>query len=511
MQPWAPVSAAQYPRRDPVPPGRLVLQLAIAAIAGGTAGTALVVFVRAWMLLHSRVSSCDHAGDSPFPSGACLNGIGPVLGWAFLVTLAAGVLTVVLLFRRGRIRRVVVAIAFVAGALAGQPLLAVPRGPVLPVAWTAPGDPTARLATAGAWTAGGSLIRVRTDQVLSYDAATGRVRWTLPLLGGFVPCAVSDPSASAIGLVGYGQMDGACDHVLAIDLRAGRPLWSTQVPPTWGLVGEQPTGGTDTSSLAVAGQTAVLRTSSDVIGLDARSGARRWLRAAAPGCTYLQVAASARVLVAAANCSSATSVTALDPATGRQAWQALLPGGSGPAWGTILSVSPVVIGSPGQGANGSLLVRVLGPDGAVAATFPADLVRPRTYGNGGFPSPVTVAGGLLVGLADPAGYRADGSLTETAVTAYRLSDGRPQWRDAVPAGVADVAFAGGEAVIIDESGPDYSLRAVSLGTGHMRPLGHIPPDDLDVGSSGLYAVAGHYLVVNWAGDPSVAAFAVPHA
>jgi outer membrane protein assembly factor BamB len=510
MQPWAPVSA-ESPRRDPVPPGRLALQLAIAAIAGSAAGTALVVFVRAWMALHSRASSCDHRGDSPFPSGACLNGIGPILGWALLVALVAGVLTVVLLFRRGWIRRVVVVIAFAAGTLAGQPLFAVPRGTVLPVAWTAPGDPTARLATAGAWTAGGSLIRVRTDQVLSYDAATGRVQWTLPLLSGFVPCAVSDTSASAIGLVGYGQLGGACDHVLAIDLRAGRQLWSMQVPPTWGMVGEQPAGGTDTSSLAVAGQTAVLGTSSYVLGLDARGGARRWLRAAAPGCAYLQVAASARTLVAAAKCSPGTSVTAIDPATGRQAWQARLPGGSGPGWGTILSVSPVVIGTAGQGDNGTLLVRVLGPDGAVAATFPADLGRPRTYGNGGFPSPVTVAGGLLVGLAESASYSMGGSPTEIAVAAYRLSDGRPLWRDAVPAGVADIAFTDGEAVIIDESGPDYSLRAVSLGSGHMRPLGHIPPDDLDVGGSGLYAVAGHYIIVNWADGPSVAAFAVPQA
>jgi hypothetical protein len=306
-------------------------------------------------------------------------------------------------------------------------------------------------------------------------------------------------------------MDGACDNVLAIDLRAGRQLWSVQVPPTWGLVGEQPSGATDTSSLAVAGQTAILRTSSDVIGLDARSGARRWLRAAAPGCAYRQVAASGRALVAAANCSSGTSVTALDPATGSQAWQALLPGGSGPGSATILSVSPVVIGNPGQGANGSLLVRALGPDGAVAATFSSDLGHPRMYGNGGFPSPVTVAGGLLVGLADPASDSMDGSTPETAVAAYRLSDGRPLWRDAVPAGVADIAFAGGEAVIIDESGPDYSLRAVSLVTGHVRPLGHLPPDDLEVGGSGLYAVAGHYIIVNWAGDPSVAAFAVPQA
>jgi hypothetical protein len=522
MQPWSAVGEAEHhrPRRDPVPRGRLVLQLAIAAIAGGAAGTALVVIVRALMLLAGRASSCDRGGDSPFPSGACLNGVGPILGWTLLVALVAGVLAVVLLSRKGWARRVVVVIAFAAGAFAGQPLFAASRGTVLPVAWTAPGDPTGRLATAGAWTAGGSLIRVQTDQVVSYDAATGRVQWTLPLPGGYVPCGVSDTSASAIGLVGYGGLVGddrmydACDHVLAIDLRAGRQLWSMRYPSNWGPFGEQLNGATDTSALAVAGQTAVLRTSSGVMGLDARSGARRWMRPAAPGCAYQQVAASARALVALANCSSGTSVTAIDPATGRQAWQAFLPGGPDPGSVTILSASPVVLGS--QRADGSLLVRVLGPGGVVAATFPADLRSRQVYGNDGFPSPVTVAGGLLVGMVDPVGnsthdnvLREDG--TGVAVAAYRLSDGRPQWRDAVPAGVADIAFAGGEAVIIDESGPDYLLRGVNLGTGQMRPLGHIPPDDLEVGGSGLYAVAGRYVIVNRDGDPSVAAFAVPQA
>lgn len=496
-----------------------MLHLVIATIAGGAAGTALVVAVRALMLMNSRASSCDRGGDSPFPSGACLNGIGPILSLALLVALLAGVLAVVLLIvLRGWVRRVVVVVAFVAGVFAGQPLFAGLRGTELPVAWTASGDPTLRLTTAGAWTAGGSLIRVQTDQVLSYEGATGHVQWTLPLPGGSVPCAVSDTSASAVGLVGYTRTSpygletglyGACDHVMAIDLRAGRQLWSMRAPSNRGFT-EEGAEYSHTGTLAVAGQTAVLSTGSGVMGLDARSGARRWKRLAAPGCAYQQVAASARALVAVTNCSSGIGVIAMDPATGRQSWQVFPAGKSNPSCPvaiSILSASPVVIASPGKCAGGSLRVRVLGPGGVVTATFSADLRNQWVlHGDGGFPRPVTVAGGLLVGLTSLAGSTTSDS---SAVAAYRLSDGHLQWRDAVPAGVADIGFAGGETVIIDESGPDYLLRGINLGTGRMRPLGRIPPDDLNVGDSGLYAVVGRYVIVNREGARSVTAFAVP--
>jgi hypothetical protein len=264
----------------------------------------------------------------------------------------------------------------------------------------------------------------------------------------------------------------------------------------------------ETGSLAVAGQTAVLGTNFAIMVVDARTGARRSVLPAAQGCTYQQVAASATAIATLANCTSGASVTVLDPATGRQAWHALLPGGSGPVPVTMLSASPVVIANPGQGPDGSLRVRVVGPGGTVSASFLADLRSPRFFGNASFPSTVTVAGGLLVGTAgSPVG---DMEPVGSAVAAYRLSDGRQQWRAAVPTGVADIGFTGGEAVIVDESGPAYALRGINLGTGDMRLLGRIPPGDVAVGASGLYSVAGRYLIVNW-GNPSVAAFPAPQA
>jgi hypothetical protein len=142
-------------------------------------------------------------------------------------------------------------------------------------------------------------------------------------------------------------------------------------------------------------------------------------------------------------------------------------------------------------------VRVLGPGGVVTATFSADLFK------------VTVSGGLLVGLTGQAGQLPDVTPDYSAVAAYRLSDGRLEWRHAVPAKVADIAFAGGEAVIIDQSGPDYLMRGINLATGHMRSLGHIPPEDLNVSHSGLCTVAGRYVIMNQEDAASVAAFAVP--
>jgi hypothetical protein len=227
------------------------------AIAGGATGAALMVTGRAGALLISRGSYCYQGSDVPvpaFPDGPCMEGVQVTLGFAAAVAVVAGVLAVVLLVRGGWAARAVVVIALVPGTLAGQSLFPAWRGPQLAAAWTAPGDQVGRMSTAGTWTAGGSLIVIRADedtghipaaQVISYDAATGRVQWTLPLPSGNVPCAISGTSGSAIGLLGYGQLWGVCDHVVAIDLRAGRQLWSSQARDGLGGMAHPPSRRTE--------------------------------------------------------------------------------------------------------------------------------------------------------------------------------------------------------------------------------------------------------------------------
>ena len=121
-------------------------------------------------------------------------------------------------------------VVFAAQALSGGLHAAALR-----VDWTAPYDAAGSPATEGVWTAGSSVIRVRADQVVSYQAATGRQQWTLAVPRGDVACAVSAGTSSAtVGFIGYGTAGGACDQLLAVDLGTGQQLWSNGCSATSG-------------------------------------------------------------------------------------------------------------------------------------------------------------------------------------------------------------------------------------------------------------------------------------
>ena len=177
---------------------------------------------------------------------------------------------IALLFRKGWARRGLVAVGMAGGLLAGQWLFGIWHGTDLAIAWAAPQDGSSQLTTVGAWASGGSLIRVRVDEAVSYDAATGATRWTFPLPGVDVACGVSGTSSSsAIGLIAYGQDSTNCDRVMAVDLATGRQLWSDPVRSPYS--GSAPTG-----ALAVAAGTAIVLTDDGIAGVSAASGAQRW-------------------------------------------------------------------------------------------------------------------------------------------------------------------------------------------------------------------------------------------
>ena len=272
-------------------------------------------------------------------------------------------LALVFLFRKGWFRRGLLVLGAVAGVFAGQSLFAVWHGTDLAIAWSAPYDSSSDLTTVGAWANGNSLIRVRVDEAVSYAAATGQPQWTLPVPGTDVACSVSGTSSTGVALIGYGQDSSTCDHVLAVDLATGQQLWSAQVQNPYG--GPQPTG-----LLAVAGGTGLILTDDGIAGVNAQSGKQQWTLAAPTGCTFQQLAASAGSAVAIAACDSSFYVTAIDPATGKQAWTHAVTEPSSGYQFQILSASPVVINDNLTGPRGTSTVRVFGAGGSVTSTFP---------------------------------------------------------------------------------------------------------------------------------------------
>jgi outer membrane protein assembly factor BamB len=154
-------------------------------------------------------------------------------------------------------------------------------------------------------------------RLVSLDAATGTVRWTLRLprqglLGG--------QAMTADGVLAMLVPNGVVE---AADLTTGKLLWSHQ-------------NGTSPGPVTV-GTTIAAGSNARAVGYDGRSGAVLWTARGLPSDTML-IAADGLVLVQAAGVGGGlpTTVTALEPRTGRVAWR-FDPGvpltilGSGPA------------------------------------------------------------------------------------------------------------------------------------------------------------------------------------
>jgi len=478
-------------RGGQVPVRRLVLIAVIAALAV-VAGAAIMLQIRGWAALESESGLVCGTGGSPCPGREV-----PGLVASFVVGLAAVPLLIWILVRGRKVYYLAVAAAgLVAGVFAGQALSGAPPGD-LRVDWTAPHDSAGAQAAEGVWTTGDSLIRVSAGQIVSYQAGTGRRQWTLAVPGGNVACAVSPETAlvprtpgQLAGLVGFGAAGGACDHVLAVNLGTGRPLWSGPVGARW-------RGNQGTGFVAAGGGTAVAVTASGVRGYNLRTGAPRWTTRTPVGCADQTVAAGTRAAVVLASCSRSFAVIGLDLASGRQLWRASVPEPAPGYQFTVLSADPLVVDNRLPGGQGDHLL-VFTPGGRVAATFPVTGLDTSDYQGSG--PEIAISGGLLAGVTKPSGGHAD-------VVAYRLADGRRLWRVPMPDDVVAIRLDGGQLLVLDRSAPDLTLDAITIATGSLREIGHVPASAVDPGGTSVQVAGGHYLMVSLSGRGSVPAVA----
>jgi len=459
-------------------PGRFrVWQVALVLVLAVLAGAAILLQIRGWSAIEGQSGTACASGST-----GCPHGVVPVLVISFVAGLAAIPFLIWAVVRQPKVGVGVAAVGLAGGVFAAQALSGGLHATELRVAWTAPYDAVGSPATEGVWTAGGSVIRVRADQVVSYQAATGRQQWTLAVPGGDVACAVSaGASSAAAGLVGYGAPGGACDQVLAVDLGTGQQLWSKRVPAIW--KGDQGTG-----FAAVGGDTAVAVTADAVLGYDQRTGAPRWTALTPPGCSDQTLAGAQRSVVVLAACGRGFDVIALDPASGKQVWRTPVPGQAPGYHFAILSADPVVVAdaSPGQPEQ----VLAFGPTGHLTSTIPVgDLVTSYYQG---FGPQMAVSGGLLVGVTHPSGGHSD-------VVAYRLSDGGRQWLRPMPDNVLSLQQDGGQLLVIDQSRPSLALDTISLADGSPHAVGFVPANIVNPSGASVYASGGHYVVVNLTG------------
>ncbi len=459
-------------------PGRFrAWQVAVVLVLAVLAGAAILLQIRGWSAVEGESGSACGSGSAVCPRGAV-----PVLVISFVVGLAAIPFLIWAVVRWPKLNAGVAVVGLAAGAFAAQALPGGLHSTGLRVAWTAPHDAAGSPATEGVWTAGGSVIRVRADQVVSYQAATGRQQWTLAIPGGNVACAVSaGTSATTVGLVGYGAAGGECDQVLAVGLGTGQQLWSKRVAAGW--KGDQGTG-----FVAVGGDTAVAVTAGAVLGYDLRTGAARWTALTPPGCSDQMLAGAQRSVVVLAACGRSFDVINLNPESGKELWHTPVPGQAPGYQFAILSADPVVVTdvSPGQPEQ----VLAFGATGHLASTIPAGGLDTSTYQ--GFGPQVAVSGGLLIGVTRPSVGHAD-------VVAYRLSDGGRQWLRPMPDNVLTLHQDDNELLAIDQSRPSLTLDAISLSTGSPRTIGYLPANIVDPAGASVYVSGSQYVVVNLTG------------
>jgi outer membrane protein assembly factor BamB len=333
-------------------PRSVLLRVFIALIVSGLAGAAIWLQIQGWSSLGS-----ESGGACGTRYGACPPGSTPVLVGSFLVAFVA--IPAALFTWRWRpqpLFSLLLVIGLVGGGFAGQAAFTGLHGASFSVKWSTPFDGPNNLATQGVWVQGGSVVRVRIDEVESYADTTGAAQWTFPIPGQDVVCAVSKTSAGSVGVLAYGAQNAPCGHLVAIDLTTGRPLWATDVPTD----GQEPPPIDD--FVAAAGNLVVTRVGDQVVAFDARTGTQRWTRSSSSGCQVQFVAADPSAVVGIAACQNGYLVSDLDPATGVPRWETPVVEPSYQL--ALLSVTPVVVSDLVPGALSVDNVRVFTAQGA---------------------------------------------------------------------------------------------------------------------------------------------------
>jgi PQQ-like domain len=304
----------------------------------------------------------------------------------------------------------------------------------------------------GIWFTTKYMVKNQVNQVVGYDINTGAKVWAIPAVSGD-ECTAARDSYHNIAAIQYGA---DCDKIMAIDLAAGRMLWTQALP-----------GGTgskidfDFSEMAISG---------DSVGVDWTEGSiayrlsdHKVLWQSGNGTCEDDGYAGGAQFVAVVNCNYDTyKVQVIDPAkNGASEWSWTAP--SGTEVNAIVSTDPVVVLLGTQGTtysdvavlnNGRLQSRVslgtdkydINDDGTEKQAVHNVLVdKTSVY--------LT-----LRSQTDSSGKKLSG------IVAFNLSDGRQKWV-AKPTGNYDITGIGfQDGKMLGYEAPDYDKpgRIVTL-------------------------------------------------
>ena len=382
----------------------------------------------------------------------------------------------------------------------------------LKVLWSAPYDRPSDVRGVGNWITGDLVVRARTDKVVGYAVADGRVGWTLPIPAGRAVCTMSRTVAGNVGLVGHGPEDEYhCTTLVAVDLGTGQPLWQRQRPVS------EDNSDNRADEVAVTADTAVIKEPNGFVAVDLRGNKERWRLAAGKGCLAYSVTADGDTAVLVTTCANHVArLLVVDAATGRERWRAQLRTSDddednfrygGTKRTVVLSVDPVVIRTRADDGRGGALIRFddQGRRQATIAQSQQDLdVAPDLdSGVGDLARPdysVGVVGDVLVAAAKLAGDSSAGH-----VVAFSLADGRRLWLAEVAEDsyLSTVDVVDGKVLVISDLSYQPELRLLSPSDG--RIVQTVTLSEVADELSGIStfaevgAVGDRYVVINFDG------------
>lgn len=492
-----PVPVVPYRRAGPV---RVLLRLVIAVVFGAC----VVLQVRGWTAL--TVEAGGACGGYRY--GACPQGTTPVLVISMILAIVTVPFAIGGLFRRPRWLSLLMVLAMVGGGFIGARVFQFFHGATLSQTWSAGFDNPNTLTTQGVWTTGNTVVRLRTDQVSGYDAATGAVRWTYPVPGQDEVCTASRGAAGGVAVFGYGAEEQPCAHLVALDLSTGKALW-TMTPDV------QDSSDSDSPDLvAAAGNMVAVRSDAGVTAVNARTGAKEWQTPSAPDCSDEFVDADPANIVAISTCEQSYVVADLDPNTGQPRWQTPVEESATNYELALLSTNPAVVDDRLPGDRGTDHLRAFTAQGKQNVTIDA--------------SNVTLADGAVSLDTDGhngAGFRAQplywtlvfgNTLVATTHDAqghahllgYDLGTGQRRWDTSTGDEVSALGRSGNSVLALADSVPSPQLMTVNATTGTRTDVGVLPGWTFGNDDTGLYQFGAQYVVVNESGiNPTPPMFA----
>ncbi|GAB3279502.1 hypothetical protein GCM10027589_06140 [Actinocorallia lasiicapitis] len=461
-------------------PGINVKWAIIGLIAAVGVGLMLTLQVRNWIAL--GVESGGSCGSSRgISSGPCPQSWGTIFGLSLASLFLFVPLVFMALVKAGRIGCVAGAVAAAVGVYPGILLFDAMHGRTIEAAWSLPSDTGSDTDTEGVWASGETVVRARFDGLTAYQAGSGERRWNWQLPGRDVLCGLSRTADGGVGLVARQSPDaGLCGTTTALDLVTGKVLWEHTVAT------EDLSAGTEFDRLALAGDSALVRTSRLVQALGVKDGAVRWKRTPkSPRCLFGWIAGGTDRTVVAERCHDTDAAThvlrSLDPATGRELWSLRIPA-VGNANVSFVSAEPLVVRVQETDQRGTTSLLSINGEGRVIATIPVDESDAKIEDDPlGSRSVIPVY--RIAVTKDTLVAKTRNTRGENRLTAYSLTDGHRLWQS--PKGrdtIAFVAYDGKEVLTATARSGLLRLRALDPATGKERVSAAVPLDYLDSGS-----------------------------